>query len=349
MGIGYTTIGAKDSEASGKFYDAVFGAIGDERKFADGGWIGYGAIGPDKGFTGCHTMVTGKPNNGKDAQAGNGIMIAYKAPSADAVKKAYEGGMANGGSDEGKPGFRPPEATAGFYATYLRDPTGNKICVFAVITSGRGPRHVHDLARGSKRCFASRCSMAASAACALPASGPPAWAMSGRPPPPLPPRASAASRTRSTALMRAVRSSVTPTTIEALPSAAATKATTPEPICALAPSARLLRSLGDTPSTSAQHRLDAGDGLGAVIAAGFGGTGQRQRLLGFGQFAFQPAAFVGQRGDAARTDSPIGVLMRGGGFARDFRLAATDSGGHVRRSAPRCGARPPPRRFPTGW
>lgn len=132
MGIGYTTIGAKDSEASGKFYDAVFGAIGDERKFADGGWIGYGAIGPDKGFTGCHTMVTGKPNNGKDAQAGNGIMIAYKAPSADAVKKAYEGGMANGGSDEGKPGFRPPEATAGFYATYLRDPTGNKICVFAV-------------------------------------------------------------------------------------------------------------------------------------------------------------------------------------------------------------------------
>ena len=40
--------------------------------------------------------------------------------------------VANGGSDEGKPGFRPPEATSGFYATYLRDPTGNKICVFAV-------------------------------------------------------------------------------------------------------------------------------------------------------------------------------------------------------------------------
>lgn len=130
--IGYTTIGAKDSEASGKFYDAVFGAIGGERKFADGGWIGYGAVGPDKGFTGCHTMVTGKPNNGKEAHAGNGIMLAYKAPSQDAVKAAYAGGMANGGTDEGKPGFRPPEATSGFYGAYLRDPTGNKICVFTV-------------------------------------------------------------------------------------------------------------------------------------------------------------------------------------------------------------------------
>ncbi len=92
--------------------------------------------------------------------------------------------------------------------------------------------------------------MASRAAAGLPLSGPPAWAMSGRPPPPLPPIASAATRTRSTALIRPVRSSVTPTTMEALPSAAATKATTPEPTWPLAPSARLLRSLGETPSTS---------------------------------------------------------------------------------------------------
>jgi catechol 2,3-dioxygenase-like lactoylglutathione lyase family enzyme len=46
--IGYITIGARDTEASGQFYDAVFGAIGDERKFADGGWIGYGPKGKDE-------------------------------------------------------------------------------------------------------------------------------------------------------------------------------------------------------------------------------------------------------------------------------------------------------------
>ena len=129
--LGYVTIGAKDSEASGKFYDAVFTAIGDERKFADGGWIGYGKVGPEKGFAGCHTMIC-KPHDGKEARGGNGTMIAFKAPSQDAVKKAHAGGMANGGSDEGQPGFRPPGATSGFFGAYLRDPTGNKICVFTV-------------------------------------------------------------------------------------------------------------------------------------------------------------------------------------------------------------------------
>ena len=129
--IGYVTIGAKDSAASGKFYDAVFGALGSERKLADGGWIGYGEAGPEKGFMACHSAIC-PPFNGEAARAGNGIMIAYRAKSQDAVKAAYEGGMANGGADEGAPGFRPADATAGFYGAYLRDPTGNKICVFCV-------------------------------------------------------------------------------------------------------------------------------------------------------------------------------------------------------------------------
>jgi len=38
-------------------------------------------------------------------------------------------GLANGGSDEGKPGPRPADSTS-FYGAYLRDPTGNKICVY---------------------------------------------------------------------------------------------------------------------------------------------------------------------------------------------------------------------------
>jgi catechol 2,3-dioxygenase-like lactoylglutathione lyase family enzyme len=129
--IGYVTIGAKDSDASVKFYDAVFTALGDERKFSEGGWTGYGVPSADKGFTGCHTMLC-KPHNGKDAVGGNGIMISYLAPNADAVKAAHAGGMANGGTDEGAPGFRPPEATSGFYGAYMRDPTGNKICVFSM-------------------------------------------------------------------------------------------------------------------------------------------------------------------------------------------------------------------------
>ena len=66
---------------------------------------------------------------------------------------------------------------------------------------------------------------------------PPACAMSGRPPPPDPPRAAAPTLTRSTALILPVRSSVTATTIEAFPSEVAISAITPEPILPLRSSA----------------------------------------------------------------------------------------------------------------
>jgi catechol 2,3-dioxygenase-like lactoylglutathione lyase family enzyme len=122
--IGYVTIGALDSEASGKFYDAVFTAIGGERKFADSGWIGYGPKGSDE-----QPVFVCPPFNGKPAHAGNGIMIGFKAGSREAVDAAHRAALANGGSDEGAPGYRPPEKQS-WYGAYMRDPTGNKICVF---------------------------------------------------------------------------------------------------------------------------------------------------------------------------------------------------------------------------
>lgn len=132
--IGYVTIGALDSKASGKFYDALFGALGSERKLAEGGWIGYGEAGaPGEGFMACHSAVCCPPHDGQPARAGNGIMIAYRAKSPDAVKDAHANGLKNGGTDEGAPGFRPADAKSGFYGAYLRDPTGNKLCVFTVV------------------------------------------------------------------------------------------------------------------------------------------------------------------------------------------------------------------------
>jgi catechol 2,3-dioxygenase-like lactoylglutathione lyase family enzyme len=122
--LGYVTIGALDVEASGRFYDAVLGAIGDERKFADGGWIGYGPKGEDKHY--CYVC---QPFDKKAAKPANGLMLAFTAHSNAEVDAAYAAGLAHGGSDEGKPGFRPPEGKE-FYGAYLRDPTGNKICVF---------------------------------------------------------------------------------------------------------------------------------------------------------------------------------------------------------------------------
>jgi catechol 2,3-dioxygenase-like lactoylglutathione lyase family enzyme len=122
--IGYVTIGARDSEASGKFYDAVMEAIGNERKFADGGWIGYGRKGSDE-----HCVYICPPFNKEPATFGNGIMIAFKTDALQKVDIAHKAGLANGGSDEGKPGYRPPEKQS-WYGGYLRDPTGNKIAIY---------------------------------------------------------------------------------------------------------------------------------------------------------------------------------------------------------------------------
>lgn len=68
----------------------------------------------------CHTAVC-PPFDGKDARAGNGVMIACAAKSPHEVKAAYATGLKHGGTQEGAPGFRPPEAQKGLYAAYLRD------------------------------------------------------------------------------------------------------------------------------------------------------------------------------------------------------------------------------------
>ena len=121
---GYVTIGALDVEAALPFFDAVFGAIDHERSFFQGGWAGYGPKGAEADTYICPTF------DGEPARAGNGVMIAFLAPTREAVDAAYQAALANGGRDEGAPGPRPADSTS-FYGAYFRDPTGNKLCVFA--------------------------------------------------------------------------------------------------------------------------------------------------------------------------------------------------------------------------
>ena len=122
--IGYVTIGALDVEKAMPFYDAVLGAIGYERQFFDGGWADYGLKGQD-----ANTFIC-PPFDGQAARGGNGVMIAFKGESKEAVQAAHAAALAQGGVDEGAPGPRPADSTS-FYGAYMRDPTGNKIAVFA--------------------------------------------------------------------------------------------------------------------------------------------------------------------------------------------------------------------------
>lgn len=121
--ISYITIGASDIDRAGDFYDAVLGALGNQRLWRQGDWIGYG---PDPEHA---TVMICSPENGQPAKAGNGIMVGLKAETSEQVDAFYAAAMAKGGSCAGPPGPRPAYGE-GYYLAYVRDPDGNKLSAF---------------------------------------------------------------------------------------------------------------------------------------------------------------------------------------------------------------------------
>lgn len=116
----YITLGSNDLSRAKTFYDAALAPLGMVRRVTDKVEIGYGA--PADSRTRLWVVT---PYDEKPATIGNGSMIALEAESRSVVDAFYEAALANGGTDEGKPGLRPYHAD--FYAAYVRDPDGNKL------------------------------------------------------------------------------------------------------------------------------------------------------------------------------------------------------------------------------
>jgi len=117
----HNMVGSNDIEASKKFYDATFQAIGGKPGIVD-----------DKGrliymHNGGLFLVT-KPIDGEPATAGNGCTIGFAMDGPEQAKAWHDAGVAAGGTSiEDPPGVRE----GGFgqlYLAYLRDPSGNKLC-----------------------------------------------------------------------------------------------------------------------------------------------------------------------------------------------------------------------------
>nr|WP_323135323.1 VOC family protein [Dyella silvatica] len=121
----HVTVGCHDLEQAAAFYDAVLMPLGLQRRVVipDGGPQAACWVEPGHPLPRFYVYV---PFDGRAAQAGNGVMVAFAALSAKAVDTAYAAGMAKGGADEGAPGPRPHYGV-GYYGAYLRDPDGNKI------------------------------------------------------------------------------------------------------------------------------------------------------------------------------------------------------------------------------
>jgi catechol 2,3-dioxygenase-like lactoylglutathione lyase family enzyme len=117
----HIVVGANDLEASKKFYDATFAAIGGNPGFEDpAGRIIYS-------HNGGNLMVT-KPIDGKPATHANGGTIGLAMKDGEQCKAWHDAGVANGGTSiEDPPGERDlPFGKV--YLAYLRDPAGNKLC-----------------------------------------------------------------------------------------------------------------------------------------------------------------------------------------------------------------------------
>lgn len=118
--IGYTTFGTNDIARASGFYDALLGELGAKRAMESPTFIAW-AVKP-----GAPMLSVIKPDDGKAATVGNGVMVALSASSKAQVDAIYAKAISLGGKDEGKPGPRG----AGFYAAYFRDLDGNKLNAF---------------------------------------------------------------------------------------------------------------------------------------------------------------------------------------------------------------------------
>ncbi len=123
----HITVGTNDLAKSSAFYDALLPPLGLQRRQVtpDGGppsacWVSPGSTLP--------RFYVYMPFNRTAASAGNGSMVAFLAPSTEAVDAAYAAGISAGGTDEGAPGERVNYGV-GYYGAYLRDPDGNKVHV----------------------------------------------------------------------------------------------------------------------------------------------------------------------------------------------------------------------------
>ena len=121
--ISYTTLGTNDMDRSIAFYDPVFATIGGARDTTSPTWTGY------KRSTDRGMFFLTQPFDKHTASSGNGVMLAFLATDRAAINAFHAAALVHGGSCEGAPGVRAGMDPV-FYAAYVRDPDGNKLCAY---------------------------------------------------------------------------------------------------------------------------------------------------------------------------------------------------------------------------
>jgi catechol 2,3-dioxygenase-like lactoylglutathione lyase family enzyme len=123
MALDHVSIGVANMDRAKRFYDAVLAplAMTPVTPVEINGTlvgVGYGSGRP--------AFWIQFPINMQPATSGNGMHIAFTAPSRAAVDAFYLAALEHGGIEDGAPGLRT-EYHPGYYAAFVRDPDGHKI------------------------------------------------------------------------------------------------------------------------------------------------------------------------------------------------------------------------------
>ena len=115
----HVSVGVADVERAAAFYDAVLATLGYRRVMEVLPYaVAYGSQAPE--------FWIGRPANQNAASSGNGVHVAFKAASKEAIEAFHRAALGAGGSDEGGAGPRP-DYGPDYYGAFVRDPEGNKL------------------------------------------------------------------------------------------------------------------------------------------------------------------------------------------------------------------------------
>lgn len=120
--LAYSTIGVKNMEKATAFYDSLLAELGGKQALVarDGDFVAY------SNNTGAFFAIA-VPFDGKEAQPGNGNMVAIACESLEQIKQLHAKAISLGATDEWTPG---PRVDGAVQCGYVRDLDGNKLNFF---------------------------------------------------------------------------------------------------------------------------------------------------------------------------------------------------------------------------
>ena len=116
--LGHLSIGVRDLDRAGRFYDAVMAPLGWVRLWTDPDGLGYGPPNGNDKLATCLRADAHPP--------GPGFHLCFNCPNDAAVDAFHVAALANGGTDDGAPGPRP-HFGPDYYACFVFDPEGWKL------------------------------------------------------------------------------------------------------------------------------------------------------------------------------------------------------------------------------